>query len=292
MPDDSKNGNTPVFFHGKEPPPDLAGFTPPLRNPGLRLLLIPGLIYLVWVLDTFLLEGSQSVYIRSQPLVLVLYTLIANVFLGIIVPVVSLRPAFLSGAVNMFQLGFRPARRSSIAILVTSVSCYILIVLFTPYGMERLSLLSTFALMLPAGIASVMVCWVLLGTHIQAYTREYGAAVSIIAGVLVTGFLFGLSFAAHSLNTNQPSWYLRFVLIGFAAAVFFFAVRDVPSSAVFITFLICPAVHGTIDPGYTASLDPVVFACAALSVLTLAACYRYLSKRFVTVEIPVRITPG
>jgi len=254
----------------------------------LRLLVIPFLIYLVWVLDTFLLEGSMGVISRYQPLPLFLYTIVANILIGIIVPVVCLRPAFLSGAINMFQIGFRSLRRILAAVLFTVLFCYLLLVTFTHYGSGRLSLCWTFALMLPLAIAGVMVCWVLLGTHIQAYVRTHGAFVSILAGVAATGILFGVSSAALSAHPVGIPGYMPLFCAGFISAIFFFSVRDVYASAVFLAFLLTVIIGGQADSGYTMQFSPVVIACAVLSLLTLASCHLYLSRKFITIKIPVR----
>ncbi len=262
------------------------GLSPPVSP--FRLLIIPALIYVVWVLDTYLLEGSIFVFSRYQPYPLILYTVVANLFLGVVAPVICLKSAFLSGAVNMFQIGFRTVRRTIPAVTITALAGYLLIVTFTPYGSQRISLAATVALMLPVAVAEVMICWVYVGTHLQAYVRRSGAAVSIGAGVLVTGTLFALSFAAHSPAPDKPLALLPFLLAGIASALFFFAVRDVYASAIFVALVLALVMQGRLDPLYISQISPVVVGCAVLSVLTLAACQWYLSKQFITLEIPVK----
>jgi len=269
------------FLHGTG-----IGRSPPVS--ALRLLIIPALIYVVWVLDTYLLEGSLQVFSRYQPTPLILYTVVANLFLGIGAPIICLRSAFLSGAVNMFQIGFRNVRRTIPAVAITALAGYLLIVTFTPYGSQRISLAATVALMLPVAVAEVMVCWVFVGTHLQAYLRSSGAAVSIATGVLVTGTIFALSFAAHSPAPGDFSALLPFFLAGIGSALFFFAVRDVYASAIFVALVLAVVMQGRLDPAYTGQILPVVAGCAVLSILTLAACQRYLSKRFITVQLPAK----
>ena len=257
-----------------------------LRPSVFRYLVIPFLIYLAWVADTFLLEGNPALFVRYDPIALVVYTGVTTVLIGIIVPIVCLRPAFMSGAVNMFQVGFRSPRRTAIAVAVTALSGYLVLIMFTPFGADRAALFNTFALMLPTGIAGTMVCWVVFGTHLQAYVRRYGAVVSVTAGTAATGILYGLSYAATSFRPADAAGYLPFVLVGFSSAVFFFAVRDVWASSVFVTMLVSLAVRDRVNPLYTSQIHPVVMACAALSFLALAAGVLYLSKRFVTIRVP------
>jgi hypothetical protein len=262
------------------------GFSPATRFSPFRLILIPLLIYIVWVLDTFLLEGSVGLFIMYQPYFLLLYTVIANIFMGIVVPVFCLRSAFLSGAVNMFQIGFRSRRRMVIAVTITALAGYLLLVTFTSYGTRRTALLGMTASMLPVAIASVMVCWVLIGTHLQAYVRSYGAIVSITTAVPVTGILFGLSFAAHSPPLNEPGMILLATVIGVVSALFFFSVRDLYASAVFVAFALALFLQGQADPVYSTSVSPVVAGTAVLSILSLAGCQWYLSRQFITVRLP------
>lgn len=256
-----------------------------------RLLIVPLLIYIAWVLDTYLMEGSNAVFSRYQPFALILSTVVANVLIGVIVPVACLESAFLSGAVNMFQIGFRRQRRTLFAVLITGLSGYLILVLFSPYASDRLALLGMFSLMLPGAIATVMVCWVLVGTHIQAYVRRFGAYVSVITGVFVTGILFSITSVAHSVSPGQIASFHPFVLAGLVSAVFFFAVRDVYATVIFVGWIQCLLMEGHVDASYIDPPSLVVVGCAAVSVCALAACQQYLSKHFITVQIPVNPAP-
>ncbi|OPY38700.1 MAG: hypothetical protein A4E35_00484 [Methanoregula sp. PtaU1.Bin051] len=252
----------------------------------VSLILIPLLIYIIWVLDTFLLEGSAEVFSHYQPWAFILYTIIANILMGIIVPVVCLKPAFLSGAVNMFQIGFRTLRRTIIIVVCTALSGYLVLIIFTPYDSQRMALLGIIAFLLPLAVASVMICWTIIGTHLQAYVRNYGAFISIIAGVLVTGLLFGLSFAAHSPPINQPQTLIFATGAGIASALYFFAVRDVWATTIFVTFALIVVLQGCIDQLYVEPISPATAFSAMLSVLALAGLQFYLSRRFITIRIP------
>ncbi len=253
----------------------------------VRLLLIPLLVFIVWAVETFLLEGSILVFTRYQPELFFVYMVVANILIGTIGPVLCLNPAFLSGAVNMYQVGFRSLKRTLVTVAMTACAGYLVLAAVTPYGMDRILLVSTALVMLPVAIASVMICWVLVGTHLQAYVRNSGAAVSILSGVLVTGLLFGLSFAVHSPPLNDPRHILTGIGIGIVSAVFFFAVRDIYAAAVFLDVFLVWVIQGHLDPVYIQAVSPVIAGAAGLSLIALAGGQWYLSRRFITIQLPV-----
>jgi hypothetical protein len=264
------------------------GQHPVIRFSASRLLAIPLLIYSIWVLETFLLERSPGLFAHYQPLPLILYMVFANIVVGIAVPVICLRSAFISGAVNMFQIGFRSPHRAILATVFTVLIGYLTLITFTPYGVHRLALFNTLALVLPGAIAGVMVCWVLVGTHVQAYVRSGGTVSSIISGVLVTGIVFGLSSIAHSPPLDQQNDILIMTFIGLASAVFFFSIRDVYASSFFISFGIMVVVFQRIDPVYGDTVIPLVYGTAALSILCLLTSHYYLFRNFTTIRLPMK----
>ena len=142
--------------------------------------------------------------------------------------------------------------------------------------------------MIPVAIASVMVCWVLVGTHVQVYVRSGGTASSIITGVLVTGITFGLSSLARSPPLNQPDDLLIMTFLGLASALFFFSIRDVYASSIFVAFGIMVAVFQRIDPLYGDTVLPLVYETAALSVLSLLISHYYLYRNFITIRLPLK----
>jgi len=270
------------------------GLGPSIRRPfqaerkssELRLLLIPLLLYIVWMLETYLLEGSVGLFMHFQPLLFLVYTVFANSIVGTIIPVMCLRSAFLSGAVNMFQVGFRSLRRTVLASGLTALSGYLCLVTFTPFGTHRIALFNAFAFIIPVAVAEVMICWVLIGTHVQAYIRNGSAAVSIILGVVTTAFLFGISFTAHSPPLNQPGVLLLLCVIGAGTALFFFAVRDVYTSVIFVACATLPVMLQRVDPVVTSEFIPSVYGAAALSLACLIGCHLYLFRNFRTIRVP------
>jgi hypothetical protein len=154
-----------------------------MRSATLRLLAIPLSIYSAWVLELFLLAGSVHLFSRFDPPGIFVYTLIACIITGLVLPLFCIRTAFVSGAVNMFQIGYRSLRRSLLTAVLTCGILYGAIVFFNPYGTDYLTFAYAFVLMLPTAIASVMMCWVLVGTHVQAFVRGGGALMSVSTGI-------------------------------------------------------------------------------------------------------------
>jgi hypothetical protein len=253
-----------------------------------RLLVIPVVIYVVWLIEIFLLEGNQHTFTRFSPANLLLYTVIVCVLTGIILPILIVRRSFLSGDVNMFQIGFRSLRRTVAACACTVLAGYAVVVLASPFGPDRSSFATAFLLFLPTAMASVMVCWVLIGTHLQAYVRGGGSLVTIPTGVVATGILFGLTSVVHSAGAQpQATLVLWSIGTGFLAAIFFFAVRNVYATAVAVALAGTFLSAGGIDPAYLAEPLPWVALSAGIATIALAGVHLYLFRNFTTIRIPV-----
>jgi len=260
-----------------------------LRSAPGRLLLLPLLLFAVWVAETFFFQGRQQIILHPEPSGLLFYTLMACIFVGIVLPVVLIRQAFIRGDVNMHQLGFRPLKRTLLMVTLTVLVIWLAVVLQNPFGPDRMALLSAFLLLLPTGIASAMVCYVLIGTHVQALVRERGVLVAILAGSLISGLLFALTLPAHMPGAATIETAVRFISAGILVALFFFAVRDVWAVSIVVTAGLVWLIAGWLDPAEIARQAAVCAAAALLSAGTLAAIQWYLSRHYVTIPAPAAI---
>jgi len=251
-----------------------------------RLILLPLILSFVWIFETFLFQGWPQVFLHPEPFGLLFYTLMTCVFIGILVPVILMRQAFLRGDANMHQLGFRPLRRTLLMAGLTILIVWMAVVLQNPAGIDRAAFLSLYLLLLPTGIASAMVCCVLAGTHVQAFVRERGALVAILAGTAVSAVLFALSLMAHFPDALTPVSFIRFLPAGVLSALFFFAVRDVWAVSVAVTGFLVWLTAGWLDPAQVSLQYPAVLAAALTSAGTLAALQWYLSRHYVTIAVP------
>ena len=260
--------------------------SPAVRSATLRLLVIPCAIYTAWLLETFLLEGSMHTFERFDPPGIFLYTIIACIITGIVAPLLCIRNTFISGDVNMFQIGFRSLRRTLLACVLTcSIGCAA-VILFNPFWTDRFAFLNAFILLLPGAIASVMICWVLLGTHVQAFVRSGGAVISISVGILVTAVLFGMTTFAYFPAILQQDVLFSSGIVGIIAAIFFFAVRDVYATSLVVGVCSVFTMADRINPFYLQSAVPYVWMSAVLAVGALIGIHRYLSRNYMTLKIP------
>jgi hypothetical protein len=203
-----------------------------------------------------------------------------------IIPVYCIRESFITGAVNMFQIGFMSRRRTFFACALATFLGYVAMVFFSPFGTDRSAFAYVFLLMLPTAIASVMVCWVLMGTHVQAFVRGGGTVISIAAGSLVTAWLFCITSFGHSPPVNPQPALAGFLMLGIAAAVFFFAVRDVYASSIFVAFGLVFVMADRTGVSVTPEVMPAVYGAALLAVITLVGIHLYFSRNFRTVRLP------
>lgn len=255
-------------------------------SPAIRLLLIPLLVYLAWLLEVFLLAGNNRLLEHPEPAGIALYTVIGCILTGMIIPILYIRKSFMSGAVNMFQIGFRTVRRTLLACSVTCAIGFGLIVLFNPFGTDRLAFASAFILLLPTAAASVMVCWVLAGTHVQAYIRSGGAGLSITTGVVITSILFASATLAAGPSLRQEGALFWPVCIGMGAALFFFAVRDIYATIIVVAGSGVFTGAGTFDPVSLHVLSFGIYASSLLVVAVLLALHFYLSRNYATIPVP------
>ena len=251
-----------------------------------RLILFPLILTGAWILETFLFQGWPQVFLHPEPAGLLFYTLMTCMFIGILVPVILMRQAFLRGDANMHQLGFRSVRRTFLLAGLTLLIVWMAVVLQNPFGTDRMAFVSVYFLLLPTGIATAMVCCVLAGTHVQAFVRERGALVSILAGTAVAALLFALSLPAHFPDAVTPESFLRFLPAGALLALFFFAVRDVWAVSIAVTGLLVWLMAGWLDPAQVSLQYPAVLAAALLGAGTLATLHGYLSRHYITIPAP------
>ncbi len=265
--------------------PRVTAQSPELRAATIRLLVIPFTVYTAWLLEIFLLGGSLDLFRRFDPPLLFLFTLVACILTGTIVPLLCVRTAFVSGTINLFQIGFRSVRRTITACTLTGIICYGAVILLNPYGTDRFAFVHAFLFLLPGAIASVMICWVLAGTHVQAFVRGGGMVVSISVGIMVTALLFGMTTFAYFPAAIRQDIFFSFVSIGIIAAVFFFAVRDVYSTSLVVGVCSVFAIADHISLQYLQ--DTVyIWMNAILAIGVLAGIHLYLSRNYVTLEIP------
>jgi len=258
------------------------------RKTGVTLILIPLIIVIIWLLENYLLAGSSRLFLQANLPGLVLYTILSGIVVGILVPIVRIRAAFLSGAVNMFQIGFRSLRRTVAAVSMTALAGYAGVVLMSLWGQgfDRWTGAALFLFLLPTAIAAVMICWMLVGTHVQAYVRSGGVVISVVTGVLLTAMIFAIAMTALFAAADFRGQFAGFFALGCVSALFFFAVRDIWATILVVTAGLVILQYSRIDPAYIVPLSPVVALCGLLTAGVLAGVHWYFSRNYTTVVLP------
>jgi len=256
--------------------------------PWMTLVLIPLMIVFIWGVENYLLAGATHLFQNLSFLYLVLYSALSAILVGIIVPFIRIRTAFLSGAVNMFQIGFRSTQRTLIAVSLTALVCYGVLLFTGIVGdmPDRLEGAAIFLLFLPTGIAAVMICWVLVGTHVQAYVRGEGVVISVMTGILLTAFIFALSLSVIFSAAEFPDRFVGFFITGCISAFFFFAVRDVYATIIVVTSSLVILLNSSVDPAYLVPINLVVVFCGIAGVLVLGGIHWHFSRHYTTIQIP------
>lgn len=254
----------------------------------LRLLAIPFLVYLAWLLEIVLFAGRNRLFGHPNPSGIVLYTIVACIITGMIFPLILVRKSFVSGAVNMFQIGFRTVRRTMLAASVTGAVFFGLILFSNPFGTDRMAFANAFLLVLPTAAATVMVCWVLSGTHVQAFVRSGGAILSISTGIVTTSLLYVPSLLAAGLSSRQGGAVFWPVITGIIAALFFFAVRDIYATCILVACSDVLLGAGTFDPAVLRANLPGIYGSALLAIAALVAIHIWLYRNYATIMVPDR----
>jgi hypothetical protein len=252
------------------------------------MLVIPFTVFMAWMLEIFLLEGSMYLFMRFDPAGIFLYTIIACIITGMLLPLLCIRKAIITGIVNMFQIGFRSLQRTILAGVLTCIIGYGAVILFSPFGTDRLMFANAFVLLLPGAIASVMICFVLIGTHNQAFVRSGGALLSLSLGIMVTAILFGITTFAYFPALMVKDTVFVVVGAGIIAGLFFFAIRDVYATTIVVGACSVFIYADTINPQYLHNAVPGVWISAGLAACSLIGIHLYLSRNFTTIRIPGR----
>lgn len=255
-------------------------------SPAIRLLLIPFLVYLAWLLEIFLLAGNNRLLEHPEPAGIALYTIIGCVLTGIIIPILCIRKAFISGDVNMFQIGFRTLHRTVLACSLTSAIIFAMVLFFNPFGTDRMAFANAFLLLLPTSLAMVMICWVLTGTHVQAFVRSGGAVLSVTVGLVVTSLLFASASLVINPLLRQESGLFWPVCIGIGSALFFFAVRDVYATVLVVASSTVFTGSGMFDPAYLHGSSPGIYLSSLLALVVLISIHFSLSRHYATILVP------
>ena len=133
-----------------------------------------------------------------------------------------------------------------------------------------------------------MVCRALARTHVQAFIRTGGMAVSILTGIIVTALLFSLSLLPLMPESNPDPGFSAPVQYWLCVAIFFFAVHDIYPTILLVTFIMVFLWASSVDPVYLHVPNLSVYAAAVITAGVLAGMHRHYSLYFTTIFLPAQ----
>jgi hypothetical protein len=193
-------------------------------------------VYLVWTLATYLLEGRIN--LLQQPTVAGRYTyvLIANVLIGTIGAIWVIRSLLSSQWVSLTQMGFRPLGRTVLTMAIAVGIGVVYLLLLRPATWSPLVIVNGYAQVLTVSIAEIVVCWALVGAGFESLAKSKGKILSLPVGILAATILFSVYHVGHSAPFNQIHMMLILLVPGIVTSLFYFISREIYATILFHNF--------------------------------------------------------
>jgi membrane protease YdiL (CAAX protease family) len=244
------------------------------------LVIIAILIYLAWISTTYLLEGRVNLLQKNDPLGRLEYIVIANIAIGIIIPLIVLRFAIMAGMLSAKQIGFRSMINTVILTAIAGIAGLILFLVQGPASLNPIAIIKVFLQTLPTSIAEVIVCWVFVGTSIELLANDrLGKKIALMLGLAVSVILFGLYHFAHSEPFNQPQIVVFLMLPGVLTGIVYFFGRNLYAAMVFHNFQALFGVLAAAPLSQMLQIQPPVILLASVSILSLIIMDRFVIHR-------------
>jgi hypothetical protein len=194
-------------------------------------------LYLLWVGATYLLEGMQGTLVRPEAIGLRLaYAVVANLALGILLPLWLIRAALRDGVGSPADFGSSGPVRAAIGVAAGGFAGYALFAFSASGDVPSLAVVNAFAQVWVVSVAEIVVCWALVGASVRIALRSWSRAGSVLTAAAVASVLFGVYHFAHSPPFNQFGMVVFLTGIGFATSIWWFASRELYGTAVFHNF--------------------------------------------------------
>lgn len=199
-----------------------------------KLMALSVSVYLLWVVATYLLEGRILTLLRPDAVEdRIAYTVVANIFVGIIIAAWVLRSYLISGFVSPEQTGLRSFRYTLTTAVTAGVIGFIFFRVQNPPSLDPIVILNVFAQVLTVSVAEVLICWAVIGLGFESLTRSKGKVISLLAGILAASISFGIYHFAHSPPFNQINMVFLLTIVSFATGIVYFIGRDIYAAIVF-----------------------------------------------------------
>ena len=220
-------------------------------NPESRAALRSALlVYAAWTAATYLLEGFPGTLARPEAAGLrIVYALVANLAIGILLPLWLLRRMVRQGRGSPEDFGFCGWQRTLAGVVAGIVVGYGLFHLSQKEPLHPLAVVNAFAQVWVVSAAEVVVCWGLVASTLRIALRPWNRAGAIVVASVVASVLFGIYHFAHSAPFNQLGMVVFLSGIGLATSAWWFASRDVYGTAVFHNFFGVTGVLAALKAG-------------------------------------------
>lgn len=232
-------------------------------------------VYLLWVLATWLLEGLPRTLLRPEAAGLRLgYALVANLGLGILLPLWLIRRHLRAGWGTPADYGFGGAARRWSGIAAGAAIGYGVFRASHPQPLDPIVLLNAFAQVWVVTAAEITVCWALAGATLR---RALPAWSGMLGGAGIASLLFGVYHFAHSPPFNEPRMVAFLTLVGLATSLFWLVSRDLLGTAVFHNFFGVTGVLAALEAGgklpalAEPAAGPIALALLVAGALAIAA---------------------
>lgn len=219
----------------------------PAAKPALRNAFA---LYALWVIATYLLEGLPGTLLRPEAVGLRLaYAFVANLAIGILLPLWVIRIALRKGLGSPADYGFSGIGRTLLSVAAGGLAGYALFHLSLSEPVHPLIVLNSFAQVWVVTAAEIIVCWALVGGTLHVALRPWNRIGAILVAAAVASVLFGVYHFAHSPPFNQLGMVAFLTAIGFATSLWWFVSRDVYGTAVFHNFFGVTGVLAALQAG-------------------------------------------
>lgn len=231
--------------------------------------------YVAWVAATYLLEGLPGTLVRPEAVGWRLaYALVANVAIGILLPLWLMRGLVRSGWATAGNFGFSGPGRTLVSVVAGAAIGYVLFASSQKEPAHPLVVLNAFSQVWVVSVAEIVVCWGLVGASVQRALRSWNRAGAYILAAALASVLFGVYHFAHSPPFNELRMVAFLTAIGLVTSLWWFASRDVYGTAIFhnffgVTGVLAALKAGGLVPGRPELAVPLV-ATAIVVLLALA----------------------
>ena len=206
------------------------------------------------------------------------YTLVANILIGIGGSALVIRFLSRAGTISTQQAGFRGLRHAAVAVVVGGALGFVIYAAQGAPTFNPVVILNAYAQVLVVSVAEVLVCWTVVGSIAESLLRDgRGRWVSVILAAIIASVLFGVYHFAHSPPFNTVGLVVFLTVIGLVTSAFFFISRGVYGTIAFHNFFGLFGVIGALDASANLATfeRPVVplFVTAVVAIAVLIAAH-------------------